>query len=183
MNIKCNNIRLQYTEQSKAEVVLSTDANRLDISKLKEVVGNGKELAVEIKQWRKKRSLDANSYAWVLMAKIADVLRTDKELEVYPEMLRRYGQREPQIFSVIEEGVEAIYKALKNHCCIVGESELNGKMFKHMAILKGSSGYSTREMSILIDGIVSECKELEIETMTPAELEALKQAWGRKNEK
>lgn len=39
---------------------------------------------------KKKRSLDANAYAWVLMSKIAAILRTSKE-EIYEEMLRRYG--------------------------------------------------------------------------------------------
>jgi hypothetical protein len=178
MKFRAIDIRKQYNESGKAEIVLSTDTRRLDISKLKEVVSNGKELSVEIKQYRQKRSLDANSYAWVLMAKIADVLRTDKE-SVYIEMLKRYGQRESELVSVIAEAADMIYRATNNHCMEVGESELNGKLFKHMAILIGSSQYNTKQMSILIDGIVSEAKELNIETMTPAELAGLKERWGK----
>ena len=33
-------------------------------------------------------------------------------------------------------------------------------------------------MSILIDGVVDECKAQGIDTMTPAEIEELKQRWG-----
>lgn len=178
MKFRAIDIRKQYNESGKAEIVLTTDINRLDISKKKEVIAKGKELSVEIKQYRQKRSLDANSYAWVLMTKIADVLRTDKEA-VYIEMLKRYGQREPQLLSVVEEATDMVYRATRNHCIEVGESELNGKLFKHMAILIGSSQYDTKQMSILIDGIVSECKELDIETMTPAELAGLKERWGK----
>ena len=46
------------------------------------------KLSLEIKKYRRKRSLDANAYAWVLMSKLAEVLHTSKE-EVYEEMLRR----------------------------------------------------------------------------------------------
>jgi len=38
----------------------------------------------------------------------------------------------------------------------------------------GSSTYDTQQMSLLIDHIVQDAKALGIETMTPAELEALK---------
>ena len=34
-------------------------------------------------------------------------------------------------------------------------------------------------MATLIDGVVSECKELGIETLTPRELEVMKQKWTR----
>jgi hypothetical protein len=112
-----------------------------------------------------------------LIGKIADTLKSSKE-EVYIEMLTRYGQREPQLVSVVEEGVPAIRRATQNHCTIVGESELNGKEFVHLAILRGSSTYSTKEMSILIDGIVSDAKDLGIETIPEEELKSLKESWG-----
>ena len=41
----------------------------------------------------------------------------------------------------------------------------------------GSSVYDSKEMSKLVDNIVEECKTQNIETMTPAELEILKEAW------
>lgn len=182
MKSKVNNIRLQYTEDT-TELVLSLCIPRKTaqdyVQQLKEVLGKGKHLQVEIKQYRKRRSLDANSYAWVLMSKIADALNISKD-EVYIEMLKRYGQREEQLISVIAEGVPAIMRATNEHCSVVGESELNGKLFKHLAILIGSSQYDTKQMSILIDGIVSECKELGIETKPDEEIKSLIESWGNK---
>lgn len=40
-------------------------------------------------------------------------------------------------------------------------------------MLRGSSTYDTAEMSTLINGLVEECKDLGIETMTPQELERM----------
>ena len=50
----------------------------------------GGEISVEIKKYRKRRSLDANAYAWVLIDKIAATLRVDK-LEVYRQAIRSIG--------------------------------------------------------------------------------------------
>ena len=177
------NIRLQFNENHQPELVLALSLPpqkaQEGVAKLKEVLGKGKHLQAEIKQHRAKRSLDANSYAWVLMSKIADALNTSKD-EIYIEMLKRYGQREEQLISVIAEGVPAIMRATNEHCTVVGESELNGKLFKHLAILIGSSQYDTKQMSILIDGIVSECKELGIETKPEEEIKSLIESWVKK---
>ena len=48
-----------------------------------------KELTFEIKLWKNKRSLNANDYYWVLVNKIADVLKTSKE-QVHLDMLKSY---------------------------------------------------------------------------------------------
>ena len=40
------------------------------------------------------------------------------------------------------------------------------------------STYDTKEMSVLIDGTVADAKELGIDTITPAELQEMKERWG-----
>lgn len=128
----------------------------------------------EIKPFRKKRSLDANAYAWLLINEIANVLRTSKD-EVYLTMLKRYGQS--SVVSVIVEAAEMFMASVK-YREEIGRATLNGKEFAHIRVYKGSSNYDTREMAILVDGIISEAEELGINTMTPAEVERLKGAWG-----
>lgn len=182
MKAIANNIRLQFNESGIPEITLTIPNNKAEVingvQDLKNAIANGKVLDVEIKQHRNKRSLDSNSYAWLLIGKIADILKTSKD-EVYIEMLKRYGQREPKLLSVVADAVDMVYRATNNHCCEVGESELNGKLFKHLAILIGSSQYDSKQMSILIDGIVSEAKELGIETMTPEQLAVMNEQWGK----
>ena len=126
----------------------------------------------EIKEHKEKRSLNANAYAWSLIGKIAEIIRTSKE-ETYLLMLRRYGQSE--IVSVLSSiDVNGYFKYFED----IGQTQVKGKDVTHYRIYKGSSEYDTREMAVLIDGIVSEAKELGIETLPPAEVERLKEAWG-----
>ena len=133
------------------------------------------KLDVKAVKHRKKRSLDANAYAWVLMSKIADALGTSKE-EVYEEMLRRYG-----VLYEDEDGYITVTVSNKVDMSKVdGHWQLirQGEKFKAYAMIKGSSQYDTKEMSHFIDGIISESKELGIETLTPLELERMMEGWA-----
>jgi hypothetical protein len=152
--------KITFTVNEKAELMHGYDA-------LKDV----ELLTIEAKQYRKKRSLNANAYAWKLITDIADVLRASKD-EIYLQMLKRYGQSE--LISVVSNiNIGAYVK----YCEQAGESKLNGKTFTHYRVYKGSSEFDTREMAVLIDGIVSEAKELGIPTETPDEIERMKSLW------
>lgn len=146
------------------------------------MIGNPEELSsylwqldknklYEIKEYKEKRSLNANAYAWKLITEIGNVLRKSKE-EVYLQMLKDYGQQEmvSVLSSINPEGFFKYYEK-------AGTSVLNNKEFTHYRIFKGTSEYDTKEMSIFIDGVVQEAKQLDIETKTPNELEELKRMW------
>lgn len=125
----------------------------------------------EITEHKEKRSLNANAYAWALIGKIADVLRTSKD-EVYITMLKRYGQSD--LVSVLSNiDVKPYFKYYEE----TGRATLQGKEFTHYRVFAGSSEYDTREMAILIDGIISEAKEMGIETLPPEEVERMKERW------
>lgn len=131
-----------------------------------------KEKKYKIEEYKEKRSLNSNSYCWVLIGKIADILRTSKD-EIYLIMLKKYGQSE--LVSVLSNiNIEGYFKYYE----VVGTSMLNNKEFTHYKVFKGSSKYDTREMSILIDGIVQEAKELGIETKSQEEIESLLNNWN-----
>lgn len=139
---------------------------------IKWLLNQDRDKEFEVKEHRQKRSLTANAYAWVLIGKIADVLRASKD-EVYLRMLKRYGQSE--IVSVVSAiNIDGYFKYYEEF----GKSELNGKEFTHYKVFKGSSEFNSREMAILIDGIISEAEHLEIETLPPAEVARLKGMWG-----
>ncbi len=160
-------INIDY-ETQKSKISLLLDTKELDIvEKLK----NEDKLNVELKKYRKKRSLNSNNYAWELITQIANVIRSNKE-EVYLLMLKRYGQS--QMISVLEDiDVSKFLKYYEE----AGESTLNGKNFKHYKVYTGSSEMDTKQMSILIDGIVSEAKELGIETKPQEEIDSLLEQW------
>ena len=124
----------------------------------------GKDLEISVKVFRQKRSLDQNSYAWVLIGKMADKLRTSKD-EVYLTMLKRYGQG--GVIKVQPQNEQAILSAIKYY---EPHEKLYTNSDKYYRIWAGSSGYNTEEMTVFVDGIISEAKEMGIETLTPDEL-------------
>ncbi|MBQ9611578.1 MAG: hypothetical protein IJV14_03170 [Lachnospiraceae bacterium] len=178
IDITSGKLNLTLQVDQKGEAVLD---------ELKELAPCEK-LSVVVKKWRKKRSLDANAYYWVLISKIAEKLRSSKE-EVHNLMLARYGQpeREDDGSSVVISVLERIDLSKRDdiHVKAIGHGTVEGKRFTHYLLLRGSHTYDTKEMSVLIDGVVSEAREMGIETMSTEELERLLAAWkgGRKEPK
>lgn len=129
------------------------------------------KLDIELKPHHEKRSLNANAYAWKLITEIANVVRVDKE-DIYLRMLQRYGQSK-----MISVQADIPLTGYIKYYTEAGESTLKGKVFKHYKVYKGSSEFDKREMAILIDGIVTEAKELGIQTETPEEIEKMKSLW------
>lgn len=128
----------------------------------------------EIKEYKEKRSLNANNYYWQLVTELGNVLGMDKEW-LHFLLLQKYGQSE--MISVVAEIDMSDYLKYYTEA---GESNLNGKTFKHYKVYKGSSEMDKKEMSILINGLVEECHIQGIETKTPAEINSLLERWDNK---
>lgn len=142
---------------------------------IKWLLNQDREKLFEIKPYRQKRSLNANAYAWVLINEMANVLRTSKD-EVYQEMLKRYGQS--KVISVLSEiDISRFVKYYEE----IGKGHVEGKEFTHYRCFIGSSEYDSREMAILIDGIVDEAKELGIDTLPTTAVERMKALWQGQN--
>ena len=137
-------------------------------SELPELPAKDKDLKVKATEYRQKRSLDANGYAWALMSEIGNVLHTTKE-NVYVNMLIRYGQH--AFLMRVEHGakidLDGIYTTFL---------EYDGT-FDIYEVFRGSSTYDTKEMSDFIEGIVAEAKDLGIDTVPRVELERIKEKW------
>lgn len=166
---------LLFTEEG-TDIIFATKGS------IEELEGITHETTVEvkIKPYRQKRSLDANAYFHLLVNKMAGMLRTS-ETEMKIKMNLRYG-------TVAEkDGVMCGVKVPRNtdiqsfypYAKWIGEVEDNGKMFDKYLFYKRTSELDTKEMSVLIDGVVSECKELGIETATPQELERMMKEWDK----
>lgn len=132
-----------------------------------------KVYTAELKESRKKRSLDANAYAWVLMEKIAQATHSTKD-EVYLQMLDRYGVFTHLIVKPkVVDRVKQEWRTVRE----LGEVMVNGTTGVQLQCFFGSSTYDSKEMARLIDGIVSECEELGIDAATPEEIAQMKARW------
>ena len=133
------------------------------------------KLSIEAKKYREKRSLDSNAYAWVLMQKIAEASGTDRN-SVYLDMLQNYSREFD--FVICKEHAVDRFKKIYRTCIDFGEVNVNGTTGHQLQVFYGSSTFDSKAMSVFIDGIVSECKQLNIETLPPHELERMKAAWN-----
>lgn len=140
---------------------------------------SGKTWEANIGVKRKKRSLDANSYLWVICSKIADVLKSTKE-EIYMEAVRKKGMFE--IVPIHDNALEFWINAWKSkglgwHSEVFAKAKTDG--YTNTINYYGSSVYDSKTMSVLIDYIVGEAKELGIETLPFEELERMKGEWNK----
>lgn len=127
-----------------------------------------REKVFEIKERKLKRTLTQNAYYWTLTGELARALRTTPE-ETHKAMILRYSTYE--VVSVRSDiDVKPFFKYYRS----IGTGEVNGRTFTHYAIYKGSSEMDSKEFSQLLDGLISECQEVGIPTLTPAEAAALK---------
>ena len=137
----------------------------------------GQPQRVSAREWREKRSLDANAYAWVLINSLAQHYGVEAE-EVYRQNIGRIGAFE--IMPIREDAAERwkeIWsgKGLGWLTRELGPSKLRG--YVNIACYYGSSVYDTREMSAFIDRLVDDCRTAGIPTETPEELARMKEEW------
>lgn len=179
--MKATNIKIQYPEDpNQMEIVLTikrTQQNIQEVAKLKDIVEKGKLLNVDIKQYRQRRSVDANAYCFVLCQKIAEVIGNTKEY-VYKQAIKQVGQFE--IVPIKDEAVEHWIQAWESRGLgwqseIMRDSKLKG--YTTTINYYGSSVYDTREMSLLLEEIIVQAKELGIDTMTDREKQELLEKW------
>ena len=125
-----------------------------------------------IKPESKKRSLTANGYYWALIDKITTVLRADSH-EIHRQMLARYG-----VSSLDKNGNPILIRMQED----IDPLELQGIYvdavesyggYVTYRVLKGSSEMDAAEFSALLDGLISECKDLGIEVLPDDELQRL----------
>lgn len=147
------------------------------LSSLISSLDDNKKYVIEVKQYRKKRSLDANAYCWVLIDKLAEKTGYTKS-EIYRNAIKEIGGNSETV-CVRTMAAEKLCRGWRHNGegwqTETSKSKIDGCV--NVTLYYGSSVYDTAQMSRLIDNIVQDCKALGIETMTPYELEALKQEW------
>lgn len=137
---------------------------------------------VEIKKHHDRRSLSANAYFHVLVNKIAARLKTSDDA-VKTELVLGYGALDRMdnggtVGAMIPSKVD-ISKYYKYAKCF-DTRIVNGVEFKCYLMYKHTSDMDSAEMARLIDGAISEAKELGIETDTPEQLAKYKEDWSNK---
>ena len=159
---------------------LMVKPEREDLGKAMTIVRNHKDRLydIEVKEHRKKRSLDANAYAWVLIGKLADSMRI-APIEVYRQAIQNVGGNY-EVIPIKEEAADHFKQVWEAQglgwpCVDMGKSKLQG--FRNLKAYYGSSTFSVSQMQVFIDNLVQDCRALNIETLTPDKLALLMEEW------
>jgi hypothetical protein len=138
---------------------------------------NSDKLSIKLTKYRKKRSLNANNYAWKLITDIAENQGISKE-DVYRQYIKDIGVcRQVEID---EKAVDTLIHSWSLHGIgWVAEKLDYGEHegFILVNLYYGSSTYNTQQMSRLINNIVQDCEALGIQTKTPDEIANLLSLW------
>lgn len=134
--------------------------------------------------FRKKgrRSLNANNYHWALCEQMAKILKVSK-YEVHNRLMIDYGtdwldDDGNQVYVLMKDN-DRYLRMETEHYRPADATELRGGvMYRWFVLLLPSHLMGTKEMSDLIDGTISEARELGIDTRTADEIERMIQLWG-----
>lgn len=155
-----------------------------DLSK----ITTDKEYTVEIKRKTKSRSLNANSYCWLIAQKIAVELSknsyTTKE-DVYKKAIKDCGHF--TYVPVREDAVERYITIWQAHGIgwiaeDAGECQ-SIKGYHNIRCYHGSSVYNTKEMARLIDCLTDECEQLGIKLEPSEYIQSLIEGWESEQQK
>lgn len=171
IEFKTKKPEFKFLINGMVEISFTTDKS---ILKQFQDVKDDKELTVQVKEYRQKRTLSQNAYMWVLLNEIGKAVNRSKE-DIYKELVKDYG-----VFEILPLKNEAVKRFNHNWSKnglgwfteIIGTSKLKG--YTNLIAYYGSSTYDTQEMNRLLDAVVNECQELGIQTMTMAEILLLK---------
>lgn len=144
---------------------------------IKWLFSQDREKMFEIKEYFENRTNRANRLMWDCLGDLAVALKTDK-WSVYLLMLKRYGK---YTYVCVKPNVVDAVKKQWRECEEIGEIDINGQKAVQLLCYFGSHTYNTKEFSTLLDGIISEMKEMDIPTPIDKELERAVAEWEKKH--
>lgn len=177
MKITGNLVTAHPTFSGDVELTFRTSTK--DVAEWLKNVTSDILLSLEIKPYKKGRSLDANALMWACIGEMARALRADK-WDIYLAMLKRYG-----IYEYVIVKPKAVEKMKQEWRTVeeIGEIDIHGQKGVQLLCYFGSSTYNTQEFSVLLDGIVSEMKEMGLQPPTSNDMKRSLEEWERLQKK
>jgi len=177
ITIKVTDPKVIQEYRSGARISFAIPSDQLTAAKLLADELREGEISLNAMKWRNRRSLDANAYCWVLIDKIAQKTR-QKPVDVYRHAIKEIPGNSTLV-CVQNKAKDVLQQQWQAKGLGWQTEELPSKIdgCTNIMLYFGSSVYNTTQMSLLIDSIVEDAKELGIETLTPYELEGMKNAW------
>lgn len=136
------------------------------------------ECEITIKKHRRKRSLNANAYAWVLIGQIAEKMSSITVGEYYRRAIKETGIK-TNVICVPEKAVEAVISGWEHNGAGWVAEKLDSKLpgCTNLRLIYGSSSFDSAEMARFIDFLIQDAEALGIPTVTEAEIKKMIGGW------
>jgi len=171
-------VDMSFSLNRKQRITLEVDS---DFRNLWDKLNQEPLLDIEIKKHREKRSLSANAYFHVLVNKIA-AETGESDDEVKRRLVVSYGalarDKDGHVIGIkLPAAVDAteIYQYVRYY----ETRQENGKDFACYFVYKDTHRMDTKEFAHLVDGAITEARELGIQTDTPEQLARYKEEWSK----
>ena len=137
------------------------------------------ECDIEIKKHRKKRSLNANAYAWTLIGQIVGRMDGVAADDYYRRQIKEAGIK-TDIICVPEKAMESVMQGWGHHGTgwIAEKMDSKIKGCVNLRLIYGSSTFNSAEMARFIDLIIQDAEALGIPAITEAERLKMLGAWS-----
>ena len=142
-----------------------------------------KDVDITIKKYSKKRSQEASNLCWSLIDRLAEKQKLTKT-EVYRSAIREIGG----VSDVVCVRNDAVNKLVQSWTskglgwqAETEPSKFDGYM--RVTLYYGSSVFSQKQMSDLIDSLIQDCNALGIPTMSQKEIDNALKYWVNKENK
>jgi hypothetical protein len=168
---------MSYYGMDKPVLALEVNENTETLFQIFEELKSTEKLSIKITKHTKKRSLDANAYAWVLIGKIAEKTNVPR-VDVYRDAIREIGGNY-DVVCAQDKAVDSLCTAWQKNGIGWITDTMPSKLedCTNVMLYHGSSSYDTQQMSRLINLLVQDCEQLGIETKSPEELDSLLNSW------
>lgn len=172
---KITNISFSYNT-GKPLITFEMDDKRNAMNMAEKLLPEEK-LTIKVDKFRKKRSLDANAYAWVLIGKLSEKTNIPAE-EIYRAAIKEIGNYE--IVCVQNEAVDSLRSVWEKNGIGWQTATMPSRIegCTNVVLHYGSSTYDVAQMARLITNLQQDCEQLGIETKSPEELLSLLNSWG-----
>ena len=149
---------LKQDPKGRAVLTLTVDASPADCSKTVYDIQHGVRCSVSIKPYKEPKSHEQLGAIWGKIGEIADALYLPKE-EVYEICLKRYG---PSDAMRIRTSSLASIASRYRYVDVGPTRQEDDTVF--VKGYKGLSEMNTAEASRLLEGVLSECREMGLST-------------------
>lgn len=181
MRIKGSDISLTRDDRGVWRLTIVIDKEFIKAAKDIVDALRGIVVGIEINRWKNRRSLQANAYFHLLAGKIAEAIHAGndetKERLVLEYGVQKYDENGDPLWFVVKQGADPHTRSkYPKWFALV---DVKGIPSDAYIEYKETHLMDSAEMHRLINGTISEAKELGIETLTPADLERMMVEWQR----